>query len=179
MPEDAYQAWQKDCLREMVRVCRGSVFYNHKIRYALSTRGVVYHPWGIVKDFPVFSELIWNRCGGTPSGTGRYVSEYEHIYQIGKPAYWDGCQGFTNIWKFPAVKNSDHPCAFPIELPIRAIVTACPPDGIVFDPFGGSGTVAAAAERTGRKWVTTEKSPKYIPLAQARVDAEQAQGKLF
>src|SRR3990167_8337327 len=34
MDEGEYQKWQRQCIDEMVRICSGSVFYNHKVRYA-------------------------------------------------------------------------------------------------------------------------------------------------
>ena len=38
----------------------------------------------------------------------------------------------------------------------------------VFDPFIGSGTVGAVAERLGRRWVGTDLNPKYHALARKR-----------
>lgn len=38
----------------------------------------------------------------------------------------------------------------------------------VFDPFSGSGTVAAVAERLGRRWVGTDLSMKYHRLGKQR-----------
>ena len=179
MPEDKYQDWQKNCITEMVRICRGSIFYNHKIRYAMASRGRIYHPYDIVRDFPVWCEIIWDRCGGIGGGDGRYIVVDEKIYMIKRPVYWDGCGGYTNIWKFQAVRGSEHPCQFPEELPIRAIGTTTKEGMVILDPFSGSGTVACVAERMGRKWIGIEIEPKYVAIAQARIDAERAQGKLF
>jgi DNA modification methylase len=50
---------------------------------------------------------------------------------------------------------------------------------IIFDPFLGSGTTALASERLGRRWIGIEKEPKYCAIAQKRIDAERAQGKLW
>lgn len=179
MPEEEYHAWQQAVLRECLRVCRGSVFYNHKIRYAITRRGKVYHPWEIVKDFPVWCEITWDRCNAQGGNSGRYLLADEKIYQIGAPAFWDGAQGFMNIWRFPPVSVPGHPCAFPVELPIRAIVTTTQTGMIVLDPFAGSGTTLVAAERTGRRWVGIEKVGAYVDLAKSRTGAEMAQGKLF
>ena len=49
----------------------------------------------------------------------------------------------------------------------------------VFDPYMGSGTTAVACERLGRKWFGCELEPKYCEIANKRIEAEQAQGKLF
>ena len=43
---------------------------------------------------------------------------------------------------------------------------------VVLDPFGGSGTTAIAAERTGRKWICIERDPEYFAKACDRVARE-------
>jgi DNA modification methylase len=45
-------------------------------------------------------------------------------------------------------------------------LAGCPLGGLVLDPFIGSGTVGAVAERLGRRWVGTDLS--YQPLAKKR-----------
>ena len=52
-------------------------------------------------------------------------------------------------------------------------------NGIVFDPFMGSGTTAVACERLGRKWFGCELEPKYVEIANKRIEQERAQLKLF
>lgn len=39
---------------------------------------------------------------------------------------------------------------------------------IVFDPFFGSGTTGAVAERLGRRWIGAELNPAYEPLQKKR-----------
>jgi len=52
-----------------------------------------------------------------------------------------------------------HPLAHENEAPFPETLVEpfvkcfCPPGGLVLDPFGGSGTTAAVAERLGRRWV--------------------------
>lgn len=65
----------------------------------------------------------------------------------------------------------DHPAAFPEALPAWFIRLLCPPNGIVLDPFLGSGTTAVAAEKEGRSWMGIERSPKYCKMAAGRIDA--------
>ncbi len=50
---------------------------------------------------------------------------------------------------------------------------------IVLDPFLGSGTTALVCEKIGLSWVGIEREPKYVEIAQRRIDSERAQGKLF
>lgn len=54
------------------------------------------------------------------------------------------------------------------------------PQCIIFDPFMGSGTTALACEKEGRKmWFGCELEPKYVAIANKRIEAERAQLKLF
>lgn len=48
-----------------------------------------------------------------------------------------------------------------------------PPDGVVLDPFLGSGSTAIAAERLGVKWIGIEKEPEYVAIAEARLNGTQ------
>ena len=179
MPREEYLKWQKSIIRECIRICSGSVFYNHKIIYAMSSEGEVYHPWEIVGEFKPKCEIIWDRCGGLYCGHERVIVIDERIYQIGNPAYWDPSTGMTNIWRVPPEKNSKHPCPFPLELPRKAMQISTKPGMIIFDPFGGSGTTALSAEASGRRWVIVEKRKDFCDIARKRIDDEKRQGKLF
>jgi len=63
-----------------------------------------------------------------------------------------------------------HFATFPIELPIKILKCACPPNGIVLDPFFGAGTVGVAAEKLGLRWIGIELKEEYIKLARKRLD---------
>jgi DNA modification methylase len=59
-----------------------------------------------------------------------------------------------------------HFATFPEKLIEPCILAGCPLGGLVLDPFIGSGTVGAVAERLGRRWVGTDLS--YHALARER-----------
>ena len=62
-----------------------------------------------------------------------------------------------------------HFAVFPpalLEIPIKA---GCPEDGIVLDPFIGSGTTAVVANKLNRKWIGIELNPEYTKLAEIRI----------
>ena len=73
---------------------------------------------------------------------------------------------FINPKPFPEA----HFATFPVELPTKILKCACPKDGIVLDPFLGSGTVGIAAEQLGLKWCGIELNEEYITLARKRLD---------
>jgi site-specific DNA-methyltransferase (adenine-specific) len=66
-----------------------------------------------------------------------------------------------------------HFAVFPEELIETPIKAGCPKEGIVLDPFMGSGTTASVAKRLNRNYVGIELNPEYLPLIQGRVDNSQ------
>jgi len=66
-----------------------------------------------------------------------------------------------------------HFAVFPEDLIVPCIKAGCPKDGIVLDPFIGSGTTAKVAQRLGRNWVGIELNPDYIKLANKRFIQEE------
>ncbi|MEK6609132.1 MAG: site-specific DNA-methyltransferase [Myxococcota bacterium] len=65
----------------------------------------------------------------------------------------------------------EHPARFPLDLPTFFIRLMTEPGQLVFDPFGGTGTTALAAEKLDRHWLTTEINPKYVRIIPERFRA--------
>ena len=85
-----------------------------------------------------------------------------------------------SVWRIhPKAQGIDHPCPFPITLAERLILSSCPPDGIVFDPFAGSGTTGIAAINAGRSFVGCEIDADYIKAARHRLAVHQSAPRLF
>jgi hypothetical protein len=62
-----------------------------------------------------------------------------------------------------------HPAPFPESIPARLIRLFAFPNEIVLDPFVGTGTVCAVAERMGLRWIGIDRVPKYAEMARERV----------
>lgn len=62
-----------------------------------------------------------------------------------------------------------HPARFPIALPSFFVKLLTEPGQTVFDPFGGTGTTAVAAEGLGRRWIVTEIDKKYASILPERI----------
>jgi site-specific DNA-methyltransferase (cytosine-N4-specific) len=71
--------------------------------------------------------------------------------------------------KVPDDLGVDHFAAFPQEWPRRLILGWCPPDGVVLDPFAGTGTVPMVARALGRTGIGVDLSSDYVRLARWRV----------
>ena len=62
-----------------------------------------------------------------------------------------------------------HFAVYPPELIERPILSTCPPNGIVIDPFMGSGTTAVVAKNNDRKYIGCELNSEYAELAEKRI----------
>lgn len=181
MTEEQYQKRQKEVIKEMIRACRGSIFYNHKIRYCYKRRNCIYHPLDWLREFPIWCEIIWDRCSGGGGNNVRYLHADERIYQIQKPHYFNADIGYTSVWRFPTNENihNPHPAPFPIELPLRCINSCTRSGDVILDPYMGSGTTGVACIRTGRNFIGIEIEPKYYEIAKQRIEKELSQPYLF
>lgn len=66
-----------------------------------------------------------------------------------------------------------HPARFPVAFAEFFINFLTDVGGVVLDPFGGSGSTAEAAEKTGRDWMTIEVEEEYIKGAKMRFTEEE------
>lgn len=64
--------------------------------------------------------------------------------------------------------RSGHFAPYPEDLCKIPILATCPKDGVVLDPFCGTGTTLLAALRLGRKSIGIEISKEYLQIAEAR-----------
>lgn len=169
MPHAEYVRWQRECLREMMRVLRedGAIFYNHKWRVQ---NGRMQGREEIVRGLPVRQIIIWQREGGINFNPGYFLPTYEVIYLIAKPAFRlaPRANRIGDVWRLPQERSSAHPAPFPVQLARNCIAST--DNGTVMDPFLGSGTTAVAAKIHGRRWIGIEKSPEYCELARRRIE---------
>ena len=76
-----------------------------------------------------------------------------------------------NVWEIlpeDTHRRDSHFAPYPEDLCKIPILSTCPEDGIVLDPFCGTGTTMAVAANLGRKSVGIDISPSYISEAKRR-----------
>ena len=66
----------------------------------------------------------------------------------------------------------NHYAAFPPKLAEICMIAGCPKDGIILDPFIGSGTVGFVALMQDRKYIGIELNEEYCKLARKRISEE-------
>ena len=84
------------------------------------------------------------------------------------------------VWTINTKPFSEaHFAVFPESLVQQCLDAGCPPDGIVLDPFMGSGTTALVALKHNRKFIGIELNQDYIKIANKRLDPYLKQQKLI
>ena len=66
-------------------------------------------------------------------------------------------------------ENTDHPTQKPEKLIAKFILASCPENGVVFDPFLGSGTTSVAAKKLGRHYFGIEMNEEYAVWTEKRL----------
>ncbi len=72
-----------------------------------------------------------------------------------------------------ALRSNIHPTVKPIKLMQYLVRLITPPNGIVLDPFAGSGTTGIACKIDGFNFVGLELSEDYTKIANARIESFQ------
>jgi DNA modification methylase len=111
--------------------------------------------------------IIWAKNHFT-LGRSDYQRQYEPIlygWAEGVPHYWCGDRDQGDVWFVdkPAV-NDLHPTMKPVELVQKAIRNSSKSRGLIFDPFGGSGSTLIACDTTGRCARLIEIDPGYVDV---------------
>ena len=75
------------------------------------------------------------------------------------------------VWSIPLSKCREaHFAVFPDQLVQTCIAATSPEDGVVLDPFIGSGTTALVAKELGRHYIGIDCAEKYCEMARRRLE---------
>ena len=184
MHPDEYIAWQREFLTEAVRLIGddGVIMYNigRNIHDLIED-----HRQDIIDGFPVRQTIIWNRKSTNQQGGVRptmFPPIYELIYVIaGKnwrlpQKHLREMRFWGDVWSIQFETRNPHPAPFPVELAERMVKAV---DGVVMDPFAGSGTVGVAAHMLGYDYKLCDLSPRYKEMFLQRIKKIEQQGTLF
>ena len=79
------------------------------------------------------------------------------------------------VWSIPLSKFREaHFAVFPESLAATCIQAGSPVEGLVMDPFAGSGTALLVARRLKRRYLGIEVNPEYVAMAERRLAAPEA-----
>jgi site-specific DNA-methyltransferase (adenine-specific) len=114
------------------------------------------------EDLPDGSWLIWDKR--SDDGTS-FLSDGEIAYwSVGKGVYIKS----LNAQKYRSLNGGLHPTQKPVALMYWCIQKA-KSQGLILDPFMGSGTTLVAAKQLGRKAIGIEIEEKYCEIAVKRL----------
>jgi DNA modification methylase len=106
--------------------------------------------------------------------TGRWPANLIHdgseevTDRMGEPARFFYCAKASNADR---EAGNNHPTVKPTELMRYLCRLVTPPNGIVLDPFMGSGSTGKAAKLEGFGFIGIEQNKEYIDIASSRIDA--------
>ena len=176
MPEDEYQAWQIAIVNECHRIIKptGSIFYQHKIRN-WARKGSHPMEWLSKTQAQFYQEIVWHRKS-TMAMDERYLfNTTERIYWFckDKPNVYKQqvpLEFRSDVWTIAPERGNKHPAPFPEVLVEACLLLTTLNNDVVYDPFAGSGTTLAVAERLGRTSIGTEIDSNYINIINSRLN---------
>ncbi|MGH8678276.1 MAG: DNA-methyltransferase [Burkholderiales bacterium] len=129
------------------------------------------------------NDMIWYKPNVTPRPEGdRLKLSHEHFFhfvkkpKLGRPKYYyrpESAEGRKNDVVSVNVEagEADHTATFPPKLIAPRIQTSSPTNGLVLDPFCGTGRVLQVSVALGRRAIGFEKSGKFYRVARAKIGA--------
>jgi DNA modification methylase len=127
------------------------------------------------------NDVIWYKPNATPRPEGdRLKSSHEHFFHfVKKPVegratyYYDPAYAETRqndvVTVASAPGEEGHTATFPKALVLPRILTSSPPEGVVLDPFCGTGRALEVARELGRKIIGFDLQPNYVELAERKL----------
>jgi DNA modification methylase len=114
----------------------------------------------------LIEQICWKKTSTIPF-KGSLMRDWEPIYLFSTNGNLLGLdEVVSNFWQISNTNSQteNHKACFPVELPEKGIKLIKQKTGIVFDPFGGSGTTMIACEKLGRTNFSMEIDPKYCDV---------------
>lgn len=126
---------------------------------------------GLVNDFRMTirgAQRAWHSNNVKISGRAKeLVNKGFYIMRISSKGHLP-----TDIWDIvpeDTWRTDSHCAVYPEALLRIPILATCPENGIVLDPFSGTGTTVSAAVKLGRRGIGIELSPEYLKVSKQRI----------
>lgn len=153
----------------------GALYVATRYDVAPQWQGAIFDA-GLTLKTPIY----WDK-GNHTSGDleGDYGSQVEEFLFAHKGRHKLRGKRLANLWHVPRDTASAHPTPKPVNLMERIITASTDHDGLVIDPFMGSGSTGVAAINLGRRFIGIEIERRWFDLACERIDQANSQGRLF
>ena len=136
--------------------------------------------------FDILNEVLWHKSDATPNlSCTRFVADHENfiwarkgkgnVFNYKEMKEMNGGKQMRSIWTKGKTTGGKkiHPTQKPEWLLERVILSTSTENGIVFDPFLGSGTTAVIAKKLGRSYLGTELDKEYYQKSIKRIKETQ------
>ena len=163
LPSQEYVDFASSVLEICFSVTDGFIFWN--VSYNAKSRFEYIQQ--ISNRLPYLVEQVCWKKSSTIPFKGSLMRDWEPIYVFSTNKQPVSVKEVTsNFWQVSNTGSQaeNHKACFPVELPERGIAIVAKNTGVVFEPFGGSGTTAIACEKTGRDCYMMELDPKYCDV---------------
>lgn len=118
--------------------------------------------------FRPVGHLVFCKPYASAAGFLHYQHEAAYLLAKGRPQL--PARPISDVVEFRYTGNRLHPTQKPVSALKPIIEAFCPQDGIVLDPFAGSGSTLVAAKELGRRSLGIEISVEHHRTATARLD---------
>ena len=174
MKEEEYQNWQIEFLNKCFKILSptGSLFYNHKVRIR---DGVAIHPleWIFKSNFILKQEITWNMKKSANCDKMRFFPFSERVYWMTKDSKIkiNNKKRLSDVWDCVSTsrrKDTGHIAVMPEQIALNCLEAL--DDGLVLDPFMGTGTTGVVCKSLGRDFIGIELDDTYFGIAKERIE---------
>lgn len=166
VPNDNTDTWLKPAFAEMHRVLANNSFC------------VSFYGWPKADSFLIAFRAAGFRVIGHLAFPKRYSSTTRHLryqhecaYLLAKGYPKEPAYPIGDVIDWTYSGNKLHPTQKPLSVLLPLIETFSAAQGLVLDPFSGSGSTLLAARTLGRNYLGIELDPKYHAIATERLKA--------
>ena len=168
VPNDDNDAWLKPAFVEMYRVLADHSFCVSFYGWPMADRFMqAYRAAG----FRVVGHLMFPKTYASSTGFLRYQHEAAHLFTKGNPRAPLKPIGDVIPWTYTG--NRLHPTQKPLSALLPLIEAFSSSQDTVLDPFAGSGSTLAAAQKLGRNWLGIELDARYAGIARTRLQQHE------
>lgn len=168
---DSYVRWMRHIARSCILACKSGAHAYVFTDWRQYTNIVT--TWESV-GWTLRSVVVWDKNrGGAMGSFWRNNHEWIPVFSKGNPTPLPH-GGFFNTYREAKPQGGAHPTEKPVGL-LAYMVEAV--DGLILDPFMGSGTTGVACVQTGRNFIGIEIDPGYAEIARARIAKAQEQAR--
>jgi adenine-specific DNA-methyltransferase len=157
--------WLKPAFAQMHRLLKSAAFC---ISFYGWNKADLFNDAWRSAGFHIGGHLVFRKK--YPSSTRFLRYHHEAVYLLVKGEPQPPAQPVPDVMEFPYTGNTLHPTQKPIAALKPLIKAFCPPQGVVLDPFAGSGSALVAAKELGRQFVGIEIDAEHHCTASMRLE---------